>query len=116
MPLELESTKENDRKPSISTSMSAPLLSTTSNNDSRFHKKRLTALEHGDSLKKVEFLSQPYILSYCDGEVEMKQWQLNLKNKRERQNATDNLDINAMSVISLYKSGGNLESEMDTER
>ncbi|EFA04121.2 anoctamin-5 isoform X2 [Tribolium castaneum] len=109
----LETTKDNVRKNSITTSMSAPLLlsgqetSELSPTRRKIHKKRLTIVRHGDSLENDRFMSQPHILSYCNGEVEVKQ---------RKPNSCDKLDMDAMSVVNLYKSADDLDSEMDTGR
>ncbi|XP_063913135.1 anoctamin-4 isoform X3 [Zophobas morio] len=122
----LDKTKENAAgNPTINTSMSVPLLQQAGSHElsdlsppnaqtNKFHTKRLATLRHGDSLENDRFMYHPYILSYYEGENgEPKP---RLRPKAPKQNSEDNQDMAAMSIVSLYKSGDNLDSEMYTER
>jgi hypothetical protein len=127
----LERTKENaEKNVSFNTSMSAPLLRqscgqeefimspvpSTQDGKSKFHKKRVVTLRHGDSLENDRFMYHPYILSYYEGENGKGQRQPRYRSKLPKQSSDENRDFAAMSVPNLYKSADNLDSEMDTER
>lgn len=123
----LEKSKENDSSFKSSNSWSAPLLERC--NDEGNSKltnsginRGAVSVRHGDSLESDAFLYRPYILSYCEGESSdgssnSKPKKARLRHKlNQKIPPSEGTDLAAMSVINLYKSGDNLDSQMDTER
>lgn len=122
----LEKSKENDSNFKSSNSWSAPLLKRCNDEGSSrpnsCNNKGAVTLRHGDSLDSDAFRYSPYLLSYCEGENSEGSTGSKPKKARlwrklnQKIPPNEGTDLAAMSVINLYKSGDNLDTQMDTER